>query len=297
MKKLSVIVRFHEGANIQLLRRALYSLLDERPISREVIVMVQFTSAALLEEVRTLCASLFEHATCRVAGVRVSPGQDRRGQLLTEGVLMARGSFLAFLDYDDVMFLGGVASTIAICEEEAADLAIAQCVVALVEGIFPLDFTVTKARFVRNVPRSPQQLLQVNFAPICGFVVSREFLSRKGINFTPHLSRVEDYDLLLRVLAAGNITLRPLQEGVVNAQYNLNVDVGSTTLLKEVYPGETLRQQEEARWEAAREHIRATLKSLNIGPHTLTDEDRKEANRICLNVRDFVRRFDDRKTA
>jgi ABC-type uncharacterized transport system substrate-binding protein len=80
MTQLSVVVRFHEGANINLLTRALYSLLDEATINREVIVMVQFAEEAALTEVRTLCQGLFAPGSCRVVGVRAAPGEDRRGE-------------------------------------------------------------------------------------------------------------------------------------------------------------------------------------------------------------------------
>src|SRR5687768_8814348 len=159
LMQLSVVVRFHEGANINLLTRALYCLLDEAVLAHEVIVMVQFTDDATLEAVQALCESLFRRIPFRVAGIRVPTGSDRRGQLLAEGMALARGEYIAFLDYDDVLFMGATAQSIEACRSENADMAIAQCYVAYIEGIFPHDYVVTKERFVTNVPDSPVHLV------------------------------------------------------------------------------------------------------------------------------------------
>jgi hypothetical protein len=296
---LSVVVRFHEGADINLLKRALYSLLDQTMITREVIVMVQFTDHSLLTQVRSLCEQLFEDGCCRVAGIEVAPGEDRRSQLLAEGVALADGRYVAFLDYDDMLFLRGVSNSIAACDEEGADLAIAQCLVALVKGIFPQDFIVAKERFVRKVPETPFALLHQNFVPICAFVVARAFLLRSGITFSSALTRLEDYEFLLRVLAAGRITLRPLANDIVSAQYNLNIDVGGTTLSKDLSPDPTIREQEAMMWEGAREEIRATLRSLRVDLDLMTIKGlldsaaNGEPNQMCLNISAFVRRGRD----
>jgi hypothetical protein len=303
MNQLSVVVRFHEGANINLLKRALYCLLDEVTISREVIVMVQFTNEAVLAEVSDICERLFVTGCCRVAGISVAPGEDRRGELLATGVALAEGRYLAFLDYDDMLFLTGVSKSVALCEAEGADLAIAQSLVAFVEGVFPEDFIVAKERFVRKPPKNPFALLLLNFAPLCAFVVSRAFLLRTGINFSSKLARLEDYEFLLRVLAAGKITLSPLATDVVNGQYNLNVDVGGTTLAKDLSPDVGVRQRERTMWEAARGGVRATIQSLTLGMNLLAIKDLLEAaangemKEMCLNLPAFVCRVRDGRTS
>jgi hypothetical protein len=255
--QLSVIVRFHEGANINLLTRALYCLLDETVLSHEVIVVVQYTDESVLDRVRELCASLFHRIPFRVEGVRVPAGEDRRGQLLADGIALANGEHIAFLDYDDMLFLTGTAKAIDICKSDNADMAVAQCFVAYIEGIFPNDYVVTKERFVIGVPQNPLRLLVKNFAPICACIVSRAFLARTGITVSPDAKLLEDYELVLKVLAEGTITLRPLAEAVVNSQYNFNIDAGGTTM--QLCLDEEVQKREAPRWQAERERLWNTI--------------------------------------
>jgi hypothetical protein len=227
---LSVIVRFHEGAAIALLRRALYSLLGNQEAAVEVIVMVQYGDASLLDAVGSLCASALVGRSWQVRGVRAAAGEDLRSALLSEGVQHASGRHVAFLDFDDVLFLNGVLRSVDICEQDDVDMVVGQTLLAGVRGTFPNDYVLTKERFVLTVPPSPLVLVMRNFAPICSVVIRRSFFARTGLTFSRELSRVEDYDMLIKVLGAGTVGLRPLQLGVINAQYNLNIDVGGTSL-------------------------------------------------------------------
>lgn len=255
---LSVIVRFHQGGAIALLRRALYSLLGNPQAAVEVIVMVQYRDASLLEEVGRLCASSLAGRSWQVQGILAAEEEDLRSALLAEGVAHATGRHIAFLDFDDVLFLNGVLRSVDICEEDDADMVVGQTLLAGVRGTFPNDYVLTKERYVLTVPPSPLVLLARNFAPICSVVVRRSFFERTGLTFSRELSRIEDYDMLIKILGAGKVGLRPLRLGVINAQYNLNIDIGGTSLglWRTESPAES--EAEAALWERCRQIVAQT---------------------------------------
>lgn len=255
---LSVIVRFHQGGATALLRRALYSLLGSPQAAVEVIVMVQYREASVLDEISALCASSLGGRSWQVRGVPAADGEDLRSALLAEGVAHATGRHVAFLDFDDVLFLDGILRSVDICEEDDADMVVGQTLLAGVRGTFPNDYVLTKERFVLTVPPSPLVLLVRNFAPICSVVVRRSFFERTGLTFSRELSRVEDYDMLVKLLGAGKVGLRPLRLGVINAQYNLNIDVGGTTLGLWRTESPQEGEAEAALWERCRRIVAET---------------------------------------
>ncbi len=153
-KTVSVIVRFHDRGKIAFLDQALFSLATQHYPHVQLIVAVQNGDGQLLKRIETiigkqpfvigrniLCVpegvnnlttrgSASDAPSHLVLSVDVSEGLDGRSFLLNEGLKAAEGRYLAFLDYDDVVYPHAYEVLISRLNESGKAVALGGCLIA-----------------------------------------------------------------------------------------------------------------------------------------------------------------------
>jgi hypothetical protein len=119
--------------------------------------------------------------------------------LLTLGTRAATGRYLAFLDYDDVLYPEAYTLLVGRLRETGAAIAFASVRVLRVT-VYDRFFHATEEghRFVGN---NLIDLLRKNFCPLHSYVMDRSLIAPEDLQFNPDLIYEEDYDVLLRVCA------------------------------------------------------------------------------------------------
>jgi hypothetical protein len=230
-ERLDVIVRFHDVRRVSELDRAIFSLVSQnyRPLCI-LLVLQRFTPDAIAATRETL-APLMELGNApeiKVLNWDETEPADGRSALLNLGIQEASGRYLAFLDYDDVVY------------PEAYELLIGRLratqVAIVFGGICACEIEVFDAYYyVRNktfpfIGQNALDLLRRNFCPIHSFVLHRTKIAERHLFFDPLISRNEDYDFLIRICAQ-----YPSDFHLVNTYvgaYYMKTD-GSNTILTE----------------------------------------------------------------
>lgn len=103
-------------------------------------------------------------------------------------------------------------------------------------------------------------LLHDNFCPIHSFVVDRSVISPEHLYFSELLSRLEDYDLLLRIVASHMSDFEAVTIPV--GDYYFKDDGSNTVQISDTDMGKDLDD-----WARAREYIRVIKETTIIQPH------------------------------
>lgn len=199
---LDVVIRVHDPARLDELDRAVFSaaLQDHRPCTLFVACQrfdaaAMAALAAVLDPIRAIEPAVPIHVLNRTE----PEPRDARAALLNLGVRAGQGRFLAFLDYDDVIYPEAWRLLIAELNEGGAAIAFGGIVNTDVSraGIVPVT------RFKRRVYAGEglARLLRSNFCPLHSFVLDRTRIPPADLVFDETLGALEDYDLLLRICA------------------------------------------------------------------------------------------------
>jgi len=250
---LSVVVRFHNGGNTQLLSEALFSLACQEYENLEVILVVKNMDPRLSLEIDEILKGCPWHPKMKTSVVRasVASNEDGRSYLLNLGIQNATGEFLAFLDYDDVIYQHGYKLLMGeAANPKYSDRALfaGGCRVATLkkyEGHWMIDrkdmpFSWGKYSF---------DLLRDNFIPIHSYVLKLENIPEEVLCFNEELDRLEDYEFLLRLLKNCSLQLKALKNPI--CEYRLRIDGGNSSIVH----GESSDTKKKLAWEKARAYV------------------------------------------
>lgn len=196
------IMRCHDPNRLAEMDRALFSLLHQsyRPV--HVIIVTQTFSKSSAKRVHALVQSYqweaYGHAYPTIVNVEAEEGLDVRARLLNVGVENLKYRYFAFLDSDDYMY--GSAYEYLISEIVRSGVAIAFGNIVRKDIRAFNDFVYTRNRFTDQFRGNGLRDLAIdNFCPIHSFVVDRAVIEPADIRFVEELSRLEDYEFLLRI--------------------------------------------------------------------------------------------------
>jgi hypothetical protein len=199
---IDVITRVHDVARELELDRALFSLVNQRFQPVHPIIATQGFDAHKISVISSI-ADKFEwhsagHLAPAIVNVDNPAGADLRSKLLNVGIAKAGLRYIAFLDSDDYLYEH--AYDYLVEQANTTDAAIS------FGGIVRKDVNVFE-RFVFNLSTHRGQfhgtglsdLLVANFCPFHSFIIDRHRVADADLMFDTTLTRMEDYDFLLRI--------------------------------------------------------------------------------------------------
>jgi hypothetical protein len=198
------IVRFHDVRRLGELQRCVFSLLGQshRPVN--IILALQRFSKSDIASTQHVLRPMLDlpgAPQLTVCNLDQPTPADARTLLLNSGLDAARGRYVGFLDYDDVLY--PEAYTLLTERLHLPSVAIAFATVRVVHvDVYPQFLRVAKE--VKN-PFGPgnrlRDLFDGNFCPIHSFLIDRQKIAKEDLIFDSSLTWEEDYDLLLRLCA------------------------------------------------------------------------------------------------
>jgi hypothetical protein len=249
-----VIVRLHDPNRLLEFETALFSLLNQSFKPVHPIVVTQSFDAEATSRVQAAIDTLDwterGHHCPTVLNVDAPPGQDIRAKLLNAGISRVRTRFLAFLDGDDYLYGHAYRHLVDRALASRAVIAFGSIVCKHVKVFNEFVYT---SKTLKDVFKgnSLKDLLTQNFCPIHSFVVDRARVSPNDLTFNPELSRLEDYDFLLRLCSQYPAAFEGLD--VVVGVYNWHLDGRGTIEFSGVDPVK-VKENRQA-WNVARRHI------------------------------------------
>jgi len=200
--QLDVVVRFHDVKRLPELERCIFSLVgqDYRPL--HINLAVQRFSEAEIEQTRARLAPLLageDAPSLEILNWEHDEPADARSALINLGIRASKGRYLAFLDYDDVLYPEAYNLLVSQLQAGAAGIAFGRVRVVELE---------VYSAFFRPVAALPsfegsslRDLFRGNFCPIHSYVIDRSRIPEQFLFFEPYLVMEEDYDFILRICA------------------------------------------------------------------------------------------------
>lgn len=200
---IDTVVRFHDARRLAELKRCIFSLVGQtyRPV--RIILVLQRFNGEQIEAVEHALAPLLEADDApqlSIVNLTDPEPADARSVLLNLGVENAQGKYLAFLDYDDVLYPEAYEMMIGRLRDTGAAIAFAKVRVMRVDVYDAFFFT--KERVIP--PFSGSDLLDLfhnNFCPLHSYVIDRSQVPAEMLHFVTTMTLEEDYDVLLRISA------------------------------------------------------------------------------------------------
>lgn len=248
-----VIIRYHRVDRTLELDIALASLFNQTYSPIHVIIVTQNFSAQDLRVVRDLLSEYdweTRHVAPTVVNVESPSGLDVRSKLLNAGIARTRQRYLAILDYDDLLYSHAYEHLISVATKHDAAVSFG--------GIVVKHVCVFES-FVWNLKRIDdyfrvgglEDLIHDNFCPIHSFIVDMRKINIADISFNENLTRLEDYDFLLRLAEKYKFSFEGIGRKI--GVYNFHLDGSNSS---QVFLGHGPEYEANARqWNDARRHI------------------------------------------
>lgn len=201
-KTLDTVVRFHDINRLPELQRCIFSLVGQNYRPLNIILTVQRFTASEIEETRQSLTPLLTGScppTLEIQNWNQSEPRDGRGFLLNTGIKVAKGRYLAFLDYDDTLYPEAYELLVSNLKSSAAAISFASVQLMQVHVYDSFSYTVGPVDPPPFFGKDLWDLFKSNFCPLHSYLFDRKKIPPEVLKVNTALSIEEDYDLLLRV--------------------------------------------------------------------------------------------------
>lgn len=283
--QIDTVVRFHDAARMRELEKCILSLISQTYRPLNVILTLQrfeIDEIAAVEKMVSRLIDFTDDVTCSILNYEQPIPIDARSALLNLGIENATGAYLAFLDYDDVLYPEAYSLLTKQLQKTGATIVFASVRVMRL-SVFD-EFLYAESEI--NPPFKGAKLIDLfraNFCPLHSYLLDRRKISTNTLRFNASLTIEEDYDLLLRVCAANRSDFTLI--GTHVGDYYYKTDGSNTVPTEGGLSGEALDQYMDVRAE-----IEKTRKTTNVSA-TVQRALGLPALDSPVTVRDVVKRF------
>jgi hypothetical protein len=250
-----------------------------------VIATDSFETTHLQELANAIRAERWNPNTqARVESIDCSDLSDTRSRLLNEGIKRSKGQYLAFLDYDDIVYEEAYKSLIEELVLSGKGVAAGGTRVAEVtwkDGILEVE----NYREFPHDGKSKLDLWKGNFLPIHSFVIDRYVVPSESIYTDETLRRLEDHCLLLRLSFVTEFSLARLQTNVCEYRVFNGVFSGDRSKFMDA------KDQDIASWRHSKEVIQQLIvnSTATVCPSQVRADIQERVGLECSRTEERVR--------
>ncbi|ROU07439.1 hypothetical protein [Lysobacter enzymogenes] len=250
----STVVRFHDPAGLGKLERAIQSLHAQAgAIVQPIVVTQRFDKRALQRTRDAVLRQWFfdwlpEPA---VENYEDDSQGDARSALMNLGIerhCALRNRFLAFLDYDDLLYSHAYRTLMRPLLDSDVAVAFASVEMGHAVGLHDYDFVYDMS--YPFLGRNKIDLIRDNFCPLHSYLVDCAKVEAKELHFRSELSRVEDYDFLLRVAGA-----RPCDFSGIGRRIGVYLMRSDDSNSTPSHDGSACDQEKKSIWKCNRDRL------------------------------------------
>lgn len=317
---ISTIIRIHDESGFWQLEYALQSLADQEYKNIQMIVCAQNASKSFTSKIAQHISKIWQEPLAQsthedqisigrhiVCSVSVPNKADGRCLLLKKGIFLASGRYLAFLDYDDVMYPKAYSHLIKQLSTSHTALAAGGCIKAICridigpENKKNIWISSKEAFLENNVQKQQWDLFYGNFLPIHSYLIDLSIVPKQMLKFREDIPLFEDYQMLIHLACQFKFDLGLL--GVPICEYRLRLDGSNSVVFGKHDPEKTTKWLEAQSYiEKLKEELTVTLSAKELSDLIQERELLKSQLNMFKRVAHIVMRkvktfFNSHKTA
>jgi hypothetical protein len=279
------VVRFHDIGRLYELDRCIFSLVGQSYRPLNIILTLQRFAEAEIAAMRQRLAPMLGlpgAPTLEVHNLEQPAPKDARTMLLDMGVRAARGRYIGFLDYDDLLYPEAYKTLVS--QLRATDSAIAFATVRVVSADVYAQFIRVTSEI--KSPFGPGErlvdLFRGNFCPIHSFLLDRHRIDLDDLLFDSTLTWEEDYDFLLQICAKYSSDFGLIKTRI--GEYYFKTDGSNST-------GTVLSESKRSAYEMVSAMIEARRRITMVSPK-VQQENGVSPPEPRMTIREFLDRLD-----
>ncbi len=273
---IDVIIRYHDPNRWFELERCLFSLACSENVNVRASIVCQRFSESEIENLNRLCSDyqyMGQTLSYQVLNFVNEKPLDARSALLNLGIQRTDYDYIAFLDYDDVIYPHAYSLLIKTIVNE--DVAMAFGGIFVKNVIQGSDFSITLSRLDRFKKGQIMDLFVDNFCPIHSYVIDRTSIDTRDLYFDERFTRLEDYEFLIRLCAKYPVSFSHLHDFI--GDYYWKDDGSNSTLVES-----SLTEANRKSWAEAAEMVKQTKNKTIVSPSVLRRLGVSDKNKITI---------------